>query len=852
MKKNWTIFNGLLAAVVSLMLMTGCSDENSTSSVSTGKVIQSPVAGATVFLDINGNRVFDEGEPNTKTDANGSYTLNIPDGKEGLICSVGGTVTGKGTEALPMLAPRDAGNITAITTLVAINPGLKATFGPRWNSDPYEVIEKKEPDGTITRYVDGSLLQVKFVIEALQSALASSQASNFAQFSAMSLLAGKLSDTNIEYDAGLEDAVEAFLEELQQSQGKEALPDAKVSAIKAIAFAVIDEIDDEIAEADLAGVTKKAESKLFSKYAVNFSPPSVLPLPNDLAWAATGGKVVFDTENETDPAKKALYTALNKLQLDGLSPNTPISIPLTSSAELVSEDLTSAVKIFEVPAFIPVEDFTAIHDSGFIKIYPTSPLDDGKKYAVVLKKGIEIKGAAEGAELGTNPVFEMIKPSYTASLPDAFAALQPLKAATADLFKGLANLDTLTNGLLESIPENDILMLFTFTTAAKTLSATDFAVMQATIAAGGDPDDMTITGLDYTSVTGEYAPMNGSVSVARVPTMTVDADSFTSWTVSTLAKLLMLALPDDEEVPYTIFNGSSYTDTVVVFQHGFGGSKDNAQNFTGTSHPVIAMDLPYHGDRTPEGKTSGSEYLTTNLPQNRMNLYQSFYDMSVLIQGLKAGKFDIDGDGTPDTPSTIHFAGQSLGAITGSVAAKYNQASLGKVVLNVGGANFASILDTATNAALTGLLDKLGVEKNSVQYFVTLGVLQLIMDPCDPMYLAADLAINPDIETIFQFAYKDTLVSNVSNEILATVAESDDVVEVKEFSTNVTFENGKPYLFGNADDKNDSWIPHGFLLDPRVTVDGELKYPEAEGFMDEDYATEAHSAVVTWTTDYLN
>jgi predicted choloylglycine hydrolase len=261
MKKNWTIFNGLLAAVVSLMLMTGCSDENSTSSVSTGKVIQSPVAGATVFLDINGNRVFDEGEPNTKTDANGSYTLNIPDGKEGLICSVGGTVTGKGTEALPMLAPRDAGNITAITTLVAINPGLKATFGPRWNSDPYEVIEKKEPDGTITRYVDGSLLQVKFVIEALQSALALSQASNYEQFTAMSLLAGKLSDKNIEYDSDVKDAVEDFLMDLQDSmiaKGKD-FPDSKKGAIQSITDSIIDEIDDEIAEADLAGVTEKAE-----------------------------------------------------------------------------------------------------------------------------------------------------------------------------------------------------------------------------------------------------------------------------------------------------------------------------------------------------------------------------------------------------------------------------------------------------------------------------------------------------------------------------------------------------------------------------------------------------------------
>jgi hypothetical protein len=88
--------------------------------------------------------------------------------------------------------------------------------------------------------------------------------------------------------------------------------------------------------------------------------------------------------------------------------------------------------------------------------------------------------------------------------------------------------------------------------------------------------------------------------------------------------------------------------------------------------------------------------------------------------------------------------------------------------------------------------------------------------------------------------------------VTINVAGAGDEVEVTEFSTNLIFGDGIPYVFGGAADKTDNWIPHGFLLDPRVTVDGELKYPEAEGFMDEDYATEAHSAVVTWTTDYLN
>ncbi|MGE4519585.1 MAG: hypothetical protein AB7E04_08775 [Desulfobacteraceae bacterium] len=830
MKKNWTIFNGLLAVVVSLMLMTGCSDDNSTSSVASGKVVQSPVAGATVFLDINGNRLLDENEPSATSGNDGSYSLGIPDGKEGMLCTTGGTLIDSGRPALPTLAPRDAKNITPLTTLVAINPDIRATLGSDWDVD-------------ISRAsgVPGSILRLALAIESFQSSLKSLNSDAPTQFKALTLLAGNLSGKVIKSEADVKKAFSETLVNLAAA-GSE-LPPTILENVNEIVDSI--NADDTVVESTAKAAVKDL---IPSSPAIAFLPSTdmtkmVMPMPNDIVWTGLEGKL--PTAGETDASKLALYTAINKLGNSGLSPNTPISIPLSDDTALDMDSVEDSVLLLQLPTFTPVTDFSVVQDGRYIKIYPEDPLEAGTQYAVVLKNTVYIEGSTE-EKVSKNPLFELLKSTEAlyadeATASDTTKTLEQIRQGYVPLFTALGGL---------GITRTGVLTLFTFTTASETLSAADFAVMQATIAAGGDPDGMNITGLDYASVTGEYALINGSVSLARVPTMTVDADSFTSWKVSTLA-----TTPIDEEVPYTIYNGSSYVDTVVVFQHGFGGSKDNAYAYSGKfpDYPVAAMDLPYHGDRTSQGETSGSEYLTTNLPQNRINLYQSFYDMSVFIQGLKQGKFDIDGDGAPDAPPTnIYFVGQSLGSITGSVAANNNTASLDKVVLNVGGANFASILDTATNAALTGLLDKLGVEKNSVQYFVTLGVLQLIMDPCDPMYLAADLAINPDIETIFQFAYKDTLVSNVSNEILATVAESDDVVEVKEFSTNVTFENGKPYLFGNADDKNDSWIPHGFLLDPRVEVNGELKYPEAEGFMDADYASEANAAVVDWTEAYLN
>lgn len=71
------------AALVIVGMMTGCgsggsvTSQGSSPSAITGKVADGYLAGATVFLDKNGNYQLNQGEPSATTDANGAYTLTV-------------------------------------------------------------------------------------------------------------------------------------------------------------------------------------------------------------------------------------------------------------------------------------------------------------------------------------------------------------------------------------------------------------------------------------------------------------------------------------------------------------------------------------------------------------------------------------------------------------------------------------------------------------------------------------------------------------------------------------------------------------------------------------------------------
>ena len=77
MLKNITAVTVILAAGIIAGCGSSGSTAPSTTSTISGKVADGYLAGATVFLDKNGNYQLDAGEPFATTDANGAYTLNV-------------------------------------------------------------------------------------------------------------------------------------------------------------------------------------------------------------------------------------------------------------------------------------------------------------------------------------------------------------------------------------------------------------------------------------------------------------------------------------------------------------------------------------------------------------------------------------------------------------------------------------------------------------------------------------------------------------------------------------------------------------------------------------------------------
>lgn len=598
-----------------------------------------------------------------------------------------------------------------------------------------------------------------------------------------------------------------------------------------------------------------------------FNPSeSKIPFPNDIKWSAPDTdhdkKVYFEITADMTQAEMGLYTALNTLAVSGFSPASPIGIPLNNAVELTNLtdkisiiDLTDLLTLVQIPCagdpspttcmgtnylsnYVAVNETARLkitQDGKTIKMYPITPLDAGHQYLVVIDGGII---DAQGANLAAPRLFEFLKSTET--LTGSLAALEPIRVAYSAIWPVLPLIGT---------TKEDVLEIFTFTTADKVLSMADLGLIQA-----GNPQD--VNGIDYanldteingilTGTYGAFIPSGGGGFAEVAPTAVDNINkTFNSFTFTSLASLP--TPPTVETVPFTLIQApdNSATD-VVIFQHGYTGNSTNvagmayAQSVSATlgkNVSLIAMDLPFHGGRVDYDNssfdcdangtvTSGECYLTSNIPGTRVNFLQSVFDQKMLLNYLSKGLIDINGDGTADAgdiPTNIYFVGMSMGSITGSIfVANEDPAGLGagfgalgfkevtKTVLNVGGGGLATLFDTSQDLAdfVTKILADKEIEKDSAGYFGFLGTLQWLIDDADPIYQAQKTDITTKL--LLQNAYKDTFVTNITNDILSNAMGVVANATVINEETDITSAATGLYMFKLLDESATS---HSFLL----------------------------------------
>lgn len=111
------------AALLAVGLIAGCGGGTSTPTTPTsitGKVADGYLAGATVFMDKNGNYQLDPGEPFATTDANGAYTLTVDPADVGKYPIVAMAIKG---------VTKDLDTGSAVTNSYVLSMPAAAVFG---------------------------------------------------------------------------------------------------------------------------------------------------------------------------------------------------------------------------------------------------------------------------------------------------------------------------------------------------------------------------------------------------------------------------------------------------------------------------------------------------------------------------------------------------------------------------------------------------------------------------------------------------------------------------------------------------------------------------------------------------
>ncbi|PLX44558.1 MAG: hypothetical protein C0609_05230, partial [Deltaproteobacteria bacterium] len=179
---------------------------------------------------------------------------------------------------------------------------------------------------------------------------------------------------------------------------------------------------------------------------------------------------------------------------------------------------------------------------------------------------------------------------------------------------------------------------------------------------------------------------------------------------------------------------------LVIFQHGLGSDKSAifgiADRLAANGIASLAIDAPFHGGRAYDlGGGNYVPFFSANIMMDRLNVYQSSFDLGFPTLFAFLGGFDLNEDTVPDfAPEEIHFGAHSLGSIIGSTYLNGNPVP-SKAMISGLSSNLANVLDKTNIGSLGDMVESLGYTKGTAEYYVFLNLAQWLMDPVDGAYM---------------------------------------------------------------------------------------------------------------------
>jgi len=232
-----------------------------------------------------------------------------------------------------------------------------------------------------------------------------------------------------------------------------------------------------------------------------------------------------------------------------------------------------------------------------------------------------------------------------------------------------------------------------------------------------------------------------------------DADGLPAAQGTTVPGFTVL-LPTVGTAPYPWF----------LYQHGGSQHRHRAMQAVAplleAGFAIVAMDLPFHGDRAPAGGGTDFDILAFDDPlRSRDNLRQASADHLAVLTGtdaLNTALAPILGPAVTLDPNRRHYVGLSLGGITGSLTFAAATDIQGAALFVAGGGYQEILAEGLFSLVLGDVIRAGGGARHAV-----LALIELLLDGADPLVYAGREALGGRTRPLLLFeAIDDPIVPN--------------------------------------------------------------------------------------------